>query len=945
MVMEKLSRGSEWRKWDLHVHTKGTMKNDQFTSTDFKTFCNIFFQRALENQIAAIGITDYFNIDNYKKILNFVDNIDSNETFKSEEREQIKDIFILPNIELRMLPVTDSGRLINIHCLFNPEYIESLENDFFGSIEYVADTGKKFKMNRKGLTDLGKDLAPKLGDMKAYKRGIDNFVVTHQTLSNLLEGNNKLRENIIIAVSNSNKDGASAFQKHYDLFEDNDPGSLDALRKSIYSISDCIFSSNEEDAKYFSGLKKDSKEDVINKCGSLKPCIHGSDAHDENKLFKPDENKYCWIKADTTFEGLKQIKYEPQSGERVKIGPLEPDVKDGYKYISKIQFTNTKDFPSELKINRNLCSIIGSRSSGKSALLAYIAHSVDKELTEDLVPGPGEGSEYHWDKISIGHSIIWGNGKSSEESPGKIVYIPQNHLFKESKNSNEIKQKIIPILFRYFPNFKIMYDQTINDIDAVNQNISNQIDEWFNIRNDIDSSNEELRNLGNENAINIEIKIIEKKIKSLKEKNELGDDEVKKYQELKASLSIKNDRVKIINEESLKLSNVLKENIFFTESKITLSPSIESLPLELQEEVRKILNDQKNIVLDRVNKKVLSYKENIEQEKKVTEDEISEINNRNVSLFEKYQKNIELEDQIKKLNSLKEKISKINKTNEEKNKNISKLSDCSSNIEKLVNSRNDLIVTLSGYLNEIDQSSLEMIKFGMEFDLDDYIEEITHKVNIKENSIYIDSGKLNINKIRNSTNNFLNAIYTGNQKINKGNEKKQVAKDILLLTEKILFNAEMEGDRIGGFNEPTMTPGKRALFLLRLILFESDDTWPLLIDQPEDDLDSRSTYDDIVPFLKEKKKERQIIMVSHNANLVIGSDSEQIIVANRNGTDRCNEDGKQFNYLAGSLEFSKLKDACCLDTLKSQGTCEHACEILDGGKIAFEKRKNKYNIK
>ena len=62
--------------------------------------------------------------------------------------------------------------------------------------------------------------------------------------------------------------------------------------------------------------------------------------------------------------------------------------------------------------------------------------------------------------------------------------------------------------------------------------------------------------------------------------------------------------------------------------------------------------------------------------------------------------------------------------------------------------------------------------------------------------------------------------------------------------------------------------------------------WPLLIDQPEDDLDSRSVYAEIVPFLKEKKKERQIILVSHNANLVIGADSEQIIVANRNGDDR-----------------------------------------------------------
>jgi hypothetical protein len=86
-------------------------------------------------------------------------------------------------------------------------------------------------------------------------------------------------------------------------------------------------------------------------------------------------------------------------------------------------------------------------------------------------------------------------------------------------------------------------------------------------------------------------------------------------------------------------------------------------------------------------------------------------------------------------------------------------------------------------------------------------------------------------------------------------------------------------------------------------------------------------------------------MVSHNANLAIGADSEQLIVANRNGNDRQNEDGKQFNYLSGSLEFTRERDESCKDTLMAQGICEHACSILDGGKIAFQSRKNKYNIR
>ena len=318
-------KGSEWRKWDLHVHTKGTRKNDQFKSKTLDDFCVTLFQKAVEKRIAAIGITDYFNINNYIKVKEFVSNIESHTVFNHEEKKQIKRIFILPNVELRMLPVTDSGRLVNIHCLFNPDYETYLENNFFGSIEYSAGSGKKYKMNRQGLIGLGKSLDSSLVDETAFQKGVDSFVVTHSDLQKLLDENIGFRENVILAVSNSNKDGASAFQKHYDLFEDVAAGSLGAVRKSIYSISHCIFSSNEEDINYFMGLKKDDKKVVIDKCGSLKPCIHGSDAHTEEKLFEPDEQRYCWIKADPTFEGLKQIIYEPESGERVKISPVEPD--------------------------------------------------------------------------------------------------------------------------------------------------------------------------------------------------------------------------------------------------------------------------------------------------------------------------------------------------------------------------------------------------------------------------------------------------------------------------------------------------------------------------------------------------------------------------------------------------------------------------------------------
>ena len=52
--MSGINKGSEWRKWDLHVHTKDTAKNDQFSSVDFNSFCVTFFKKALENNVEAI---------------------------------------------------------------------------------------------------------------------------------------------------------------------------------------------------------------------------------------------------------------------------------------------------------------------------------------------------------------------------------------------------------------------------------------------------------------------------------------------------------------------------------------------------------------------------------------------------------------------------------------------------------------------------------------------------------------------------------------------------------------------------------------------------------------------------------------------------------------------------------------------------------------------------
>ena len=149
-------------------------------------------------------------------------------------------------------------------------------------------------------------------------------------------------------------------------------------------------------------------------------------------------------------------------------------------------------------------------------------------------------------------------------------------------------------------------------------------------------------------------------------------------------------------------------------------------------------------------------------------------------------------------------------------------------------------------------------------------------------------------------------------------------------------------------NDPLdkMSPGKKGLVLLRLLIELSNEEWPILLDQPDDDLDNRSVYDDLVSFVKKKKKRRQIIIVTHNPNLVVGSDAEQVIVANQEGQERGRDNREfRFEYVSGALENSfELSEAKHKAILFRKGQREHVCEVLEGGKEAFRKRELKYSF-
>src|SRR5713226_2228283 len=138
----------------------------------------------------------------------------------------------------------------------------------------------------------------------------------------------------------------------------------------------------------------------------------------------------------------------------------------------------------------------------------------------------------------------------------------------------------------------------------------------------------------------------------------------------------------------------------------------------------------------------------------------------------------------------------------------------------------------------------------------------------------------------------------------------------------------------------------KRVVLLQVLVNLSDEEWPILLDQPEDDLDNRSVYEDLVRFLKEKKTKRQIIIVTHNPNLVVGADAEETVVANQSGQEINRENKKfKFEYVSGSLENSfELEPGKETAILLQKGIRQHVCEILEGGKEAFLKREQKYDF-
>lgn len=933
--MNEYLRGSEWRRWDLHVHTPGTNKNDQYEGTTIEERWDGFYRSILDyvgdgsdkvKSIVSIGITDYLSIENYKKVI-------------AEKRLPGTIKLVIPNVELRMTPMSRNEG-INIHFLFNPVVVDELEDRFFSKLSFEYN-GRPYSATKAQLISLGKALDSSLAEDAAYLKGVGQFIPSVDSLKKLFSNDPELRENTIIIVSNSSNDGVTGAANNFSHIEAN-PSDFDATRQSIYQFVDAIFSGNPSDISYFLGEKSDSPDEVIRKCGSLKPCFHGCDAHTNAKLFEPDNQRYCWIKSDPSFNGLKQVLYEPK--DRVRISPLMPEEKSNYHVIDRIVIDDPDFSPEPIQFNDKLSCIIGGKSTGKSILLHNLALTIDKNQVEEKT----EKSKTKT-RVLTKVKVFWKDGEVNEtgvqNDSHKIVYIPQtylNQLSDENEEKTEIDSIIEEIILQN-DNARISHEQMLKEIREYKPSLDKRIYDAVQINEEIQSIKKEMAEIGSRAGI-------EKQLDGLKKQKEIESKE----------LSISEED---ISKYDTAVSELTKLNVQLQtiENDISIVDSIVSvvIPVEtdkaMSDDVRKDISDAVSMIKEKADELWKEYKLKIIQkyqtkrEKTVTDmrnseivvDELKEQVESNEAIAE-LSKRIQEEEQ--RLLIFRDYDRKIDEKSEELNEIIS---DLVQTFKRYDDIQERYAASVNGEGSSLNEGSELTFSVLIPFRTEAFCQRIKQLFDnrvLKSKKDIINVEDFNIDQFdETALEKLIKACLNQTIPFSKSFTPESALRSILDNWYNVTYNVKMGDDLID-----EMSPGKKALVLLKLLISLAESKSPILIDQPEDDLDNKSISDDLITFIKKKKIERQIIVVTHNANVVVSGDAEQVIAANQQGNTTPNNKFR-FEYRTGSIEddLPVYDDSGTIihGILNAQGIQQHICDILEGGEKAFAKRKNKYNIK
>ena len=962
--MGKYARGSEWRRWDLHIHGPGTLFNDHFGGWDE-------YLTAIEaqNEVRVIGITEYFSLDTYSKFKRY------------RERGRVSNIdLLLPNLEFRLAPPTDRATAVNIHLLISPDdpQHEQQVNNALGRL-YWDYNSRRYSCLPDQLVDLGKAFDPKVKDhRKALSVGAMQFKVSFDTFSNWFKGESWLQQNALVAVA-AGDDGLSGFRRD---------GAWSAFRDEITRFSQILFSGRPGERQFWLRRGDDEHKETVRRLGGPRPCLHGSDAHEIATLFRPDSDRFCWIKADPTFEGLRQVLFEP--ADRVHIGRTPPIYHDSSRVLRSVTLASSGGWfdDVEIPLNAGLVSVIGPKGSGKSALAEVISYAAGSWQTED----PSSFIKRAGSQLrDLQVTLHWADGEHTyarlgdkQSGDNAVRYLSQKfveRLCADDNKGTELTRAIEAVVFSHIDSTETLNASSFDELRSLRTRSTREQRDW--IREDINRLIEEGYTLWS-NSLKLgkkrgRIKALTKErdglLKQLpppatKEEADRQEDLKRKREALariQRTIAVKKQRLQTIRDVRSKV-NAFKQRIrrFVAELDRMLAsagipevdrrafrpnfPADTELPLARQSETINRSISQHEGTTESPAKDTLSW---LKMQINVLVDMETEDKARQERIRVNQTRIAEIGTDLKRVQDEMDQIEgpqrqRSVEVREERLRAYAayfrNLRDEQSILEQLYEPVRSRLVSSTAPLPEQD------LEFSIRWkaDLATWIER---------GSVLFDKRRTlpykTIRALKAAADRMLVPAWTSGDATKIRPAMTKFLKEFLRqdlppgrylrtgVSVKDLFHWLFEVDHIkltfslkyNGVELDKLSPGTKGIVLLILYLgMDVGDTRPLIVDQPDENLDNESIYRLLTGYFRNAKSGRQIILITHNPNLVVNTDSEQVVVA------KCvrRENGLPYiSYRSGALEN---------DHSSGHSIREQVCRILEGGADAFLRRERRYAL-
>lgn len=362
--------GSEWNKWDLHVHTPASVVQHYGDSNQNSTWEKyISALEQLPQEIKALGINDYFFIDGYRRVK------------KAKDEGRLANLeLILPVVELRIASFAGHKKLskINFHVIFSDDLTADMIETYFLNglaVEYELHGGKPWSgrvSNKEMLQELGQAIIDSTPETKKVAQspisvGFANAAFSLDKVREII-GETRFQGKVLTAIGITEWDDISF-------------NSAAAIKRDIINKVDFVFVASPSVDSYLTRKNQLAGNEVNTRLLDCSDAHHYATSSETMRL----GNVFSWLKADLTFQGLRRVVHCFDDRVDVKaIGDAPEKLKrvqeNRTKYIRSVEIRKNsgssleeKWFDCDLPLNPGLVAVIGNQGNGKSALTDIIA--------------------------------------------------------------------------------------------------------------------------------------------------------------------------------------------------------------------------------------------------------------------------------------------------------------------------------------------------------------------------------------------------------------------------------------------------------------------------------------------------------------------------------------------------------------------------------------------